>query len=464
MINKRLKRLAQRPVYFAFILASFIFFSGCSKFQSESWAQAPLNRLAKPAPPICRGETAPYQMKFEIRDESSPANLKQFLLQQSNFRDSLTAMSLRQNSYLTPTKRVPLEQWPELLDDLNFAEMPLAIDRQIAHYQQINLSGYIRLGNDVYPLAQAEKSLEVFKYLIEKDLACTVGHTYQYCLQRFNSEVRAQFNLYEPSLDPGDPRYGEPDDALFTGYYTPDISVSRIKTAIYNHAIYAMPATDSLRQSSRDLIDFHNRLAGQHLSLFYASDLFSVYLAQIQGNAHVFIQGAEHPASFYLNYSGTNGLRWRFISEYMYRMHYINNTSIHAQHQFLREHPNKQEQIYSTCPSYVYFEKTTSPPIGSGDVPVTANRTIATDENYYPFKGLLAFVQAQRPTAKQNLNTPCPAIQFQNFSRFFIDQDSGGAIRGKARADIYFGEGSYARLAAYNEDTRGNIYFLMLKK
>lgn len=446
------------------ILSLALIFSGCSKLHAARSA-ATDKRFAKAAPPICRSSVMPGRLDFEIRDQTSNKNLRRFLSDQARFRNSIADVNLRPQTYLTPTQKVPVQQWPSLVDDLNFSQMQLAIRRQIQRYQQIGLNGYIRLGSDLYPLSQAEKSLEVFSAMVKEVLACETVKPYAICQSRFEKLMKEKFNLYAPTLSPGDTRYGQSEDALFTGYYTPSISVSAVKTTNFSHAIYADPENSTLRSSSRDQIDFHHRLSGHHLSLFYAGDLFSIYLAQIQGNAHVYVTGAS-PGSpnFYLNYVGTNGLAWRFISEYMYEKHYINDTTIYSQHKFLEEHPDKQEEIYSTCPSYVYFKKTSEQPLGSDGVPVTQNRSIATDPNYYAFKGLLTFIQSQRPTHRQDLAKPCVPLHLRDFSRFVLDQDVGGAIRGKARADIYFGEGAYAQLAAFNEDNRGNIYFLMLKK
>jgi membrane-bound lytic murein transglycosylase A len=99
-------------------------------------------------------------------------------------------------------------------------------------------------------------------------------------------------------------------------------------------------------------------------------------------------------------------------------------------------------------------------------VAVTANRSIATDNDYYGFKGTLAFVKGVRPKEHQRAQAgrACLDVEFRPFSRFYLDQDIGGGVRGKARADLFFGEGAYAQLAAFNEDDRGDIYFLMLKK
>jgi membrane-bound lytic murein transglycosylase A len=170
--------------------------------------------------------------------------------------------------------------------------------------------------------------------------------------------------------------------------------------------------------------------------------------------------------NFFLTYDGDNGQRFEWLSKYMMSKGYISNPSTGAQRKYLREHPEKQEEIYSQCPSYVFFKMSTIPPQGAEGIPVTAGRTLATDNAFYAFKGLLAFVESERPvdTGTYDLEQEDPSkIAYMPFSRFFLDQDTGGAIVGKGRADIYFGLDGYAQYAATYQQQRGNIYFLLLK-
>ena len=89
-------------------------------------------------------------------------------------------------------------------------------------------------------------------------------------------------------------------------------------------------------------------------------------------------------------------------------------------------------------------------------VSLTDNRSIATDYRRYSLKGTLSFIRGQRPN-------PVGESGFRVFSRFMIDQDTGGAIKGNARADIYFGEGAYAEKAANSVNNRGQMFFLLKK-
>jgi membrane-bound lytic murein transglycosylase A len=154
----------------------------------------------------------------------------------------------------------------------------------------------------------------------------------------------------------------------------------------------------------------------------------------------------------------------------------ISDLSVESQRRYLDAHPEKWREIYGYCPSYVYFKVTSTPPLGSDSVPLTDNRSMATDRTIYSEKGLIGFVSAKRPTEDgkwkaSNSETigdrrteSQGKLPFRTFSRFFLDQDTGGAIRGRLRADLYFGEGDYAGEVAHSLKNYGDMYFLMLRR
>lgn len=407
-----------------------------------------------------------------------PRNAKPVCLTKQNFLkseelDSDSALAVeslinaeKTHNYVTPTEKLNTVNWPEIDDDLDFENLDLAIDRQLAHFGAHPPDGVLRLGGDQYPLSWAVNSLEQMKELAKQARDCLSQNSkknHAACMATFSAKLKDKFNMYRPTLVATDPRYGQEKEALFTGYYTPLIHTTTTKTGLSTHPIYGRPEQKSDRTATRVDIDFNQALANRGLELYYGLDLFEFYMAHIQGNAHVIIDG-DRGGSYFLNYAGTNGQRFEFISTYMTKKGLIPNDSIAAQKNYLDTHPDRQKEIYGVCPSYVFFRSTSTPPTGSSGVAVTANRSIATDSRYYGFKGLVSFITASRPEEEQEANQPCDHIRFRAFSRFFLDQDTGGAIRGKARADLFFGEGDYAQLAASNEVEKGNIYFLMLKR
>jgi membrane-bound lytic murein transglycosylase A len=364
-------------------------------------------------------------------------------------------------AFVTPTKLVALTDWPVLQDDLDFKELSTALSRQLERFKTSNLSGTIQLGGENYPLMHMKKSLESFLIISEVAKSCldeaTTSPQRTKCYKAFQSEMERSFNLFAPDLKPGDTRYGEPKGTFFTAYYTPLINARLAPAPGYPYPIYKKPLDPLEKKSSRNEIDFKRTLEGKGLELFYAQNLFELYLLHVQGGGKIITTDGGQIKSYYISYDGGNGLPFKFISKYMISQGMITNGSIEAQRNYLDANPQAHEEVFSYCPNYIYFKVTTHPPLGSDLVPLTDNRSLATDSGLYSAKGLLSFVVGERPASKRSQS-------FTPFSRFMIDQDTGGAIKGKARADLYFGEGDYAEKTAYSMQHRGDIYFLMLKK
>lgn len=97
-------------------------------------------------------------------------------------------------------------------------------------------------------------------------------------------------------------------------------------------------------------------------------------------------------------------------------------------------------------------------PLGNIGVPLTPGRSLALDAKILP-KGALAFISCKKPVIDSN----GVITEWKKFSRFVINQDTGGAIKGPGRADLFWGSGSYAELAAGNQKNEGQLYILIKK-
>ena len=125
---------------------------------------------------------------------------------------------------------------------------------------------------------------------------------------------------------------------------------------------------------------------------------------------------------------------------------------------YLTDHPEERNEIFAYNERYVFFRFLSDGPLGNLEVPLTPERSIATDARLFP-KGALAFIVTQRPI----LDFTGRLIAWRPFSRFVLNQDTGGAIRGLQRVDVYFGSGDEAAGAAGFMNRRGKLYFLSLK-
>lgn len=360
--------------------------------------------------------------------------------------------------YRTPTRRLSDGEVPDLQDDLTLAGLDEVIKRQLDRFDQIRLTGFIWFGGDRFPLKAVRDSLRTFRNLLREAHFCMGTKEEINCLSEFERKVKAKFAFYIPDLTTEDPRYGEPQPIFFTGYYTPLIRVSPFPTSTYKYPIFQKPADPWFSRTGRYEIDFRGGLAGQGLELFYASNLFDLYLLHLEGGGRLVWQDERgHEQTTYISYAGSNGRKWRFIVAKMLEKKWVTEPSVTYQREFVDSNPELHPEIFSYCPSYVFFKLSRQPPEGSDRVPLTDNRSIATDNNFYRFKGALAFVRTERP------RTLGKEVEMMPFSRFVLDQDTGSAIRGKGRVDFYLGEGLYAELAANTMKQRGDLFFLMLK-
>ena len=125
---------------------------------------------------------------------------------------------------------------------------------------------------------------------------------------------------------------------------------------------------------------------------------------------------------------------------------------------WLEAHPDRMDEVLHQNESFVFFKREDNGPIGSLGVPVTAFRSIATDSRVFP-RAALCFVQVDLPD-RQGMETP---DKWQSSSFFVLNQDTGGAIRGAARADIFCGNDTYAEFTAGHMSRPGRLFFLAPK-
>lgn len=342
-------------------------------------------------------------------------------------------------------------------DDKNFDYMVTAIDRQLARFAEKDLNKAIKLVGRNYVVRDQRDSLIAFRAVVLSTRQCLkIRSNKNSCWETFDAVLREKFDILKPA-----PTNPATQFARFTAYYTPLLEAQKTRSAAFPHGIYRKPAEEGLRTLSRTDIDFDLKLMSTKYPMFFTKDLLDLYLLHVQGGGKVVIKGANgKDESYYISYDGTNSLPFAFISTYMVQRGYLpaDNRSVEAQRDYLNAHPEKQEEIYNSCPNYVYFKVTNTPPLGSDAVALTDYRSIATDKSIYSAKGTLAFINV-----KQEWQAGGKPQKIQ-ISRFFLDQDTGGAIKGDARADIYMGEGANAEFTAYNLHQMGEMYFLMLKK
>lgn len=357
---------------------------------------------------------------------------------------------------ITPTERVMASMSFE--DDLDFKHLSLAINRQLENYERRGLKGTIQFGTKTYPKTALKESLVLLKEFASDAEACLQVSSRETCEAEYSARVNENFAIYRPLPKETERGYKE-KKTYFTSYYTPDFLGSKTKTAEYKNPIFSHPETETERKFTRVEIDFDRKLEGKNLEIMWVKEtLFDIYFMHIQGGGRVVLPDGS---TTYLSYSGKNGHKFEFVSKYLMDSGLMerSKTNYFTQRAFLEEHPEHQRATYATAPFFIYFKETAVEPHGLDDISLTEGRSLAWDNTIYKSLGVINFIKTVKTTHLNENGAPVK----KPFGRFFLAQDTGSAIRGNARADLYWGYGEEALFVAGKLLELGEQYFLIKK-
>lgn len=254
-------------------------------------------------------------------------------------------------------------------------------------------------------------------------------------------------------------RIGEAE-GFVTGYYEPIIDGARQQTEVYNVPVYRRPsnlfvrgttqATPSLPNKGdvfrkigrRKLVPYHDRgaiedgaIAGRGLEIVWLKSQTDLLFTQIQGSARVKL---EDGGTVRINYEAHNGFPYTPVGRILIERQIIPREQMSMQRirQWMAENPDGANELRRQNKSYVFFREVqlsdADEAVGAQGVPLTPNRSIAVDRFLHVY-GTPFFIEGELPIETETSKTP--------FRRLMIGQDTGSAIVGPARADIYFGAG-----------------------
>ncbi|HKY08987.1 MAG TPA: MltA domain-containing protein [Candidatus Binatia bacterium] len=356
---------------------------------------------------------------------------------------------------------------PGLSDDLDVQSLREAIRQSLVYLQKLPPDRVVGETPRRFTAKQVADSLLAFQPLLEL-WSC------RECVAR---EIATRFDLVPSAPDPASA------EVLFMGYYQPVIDGSLTRTEKFRVPIYGKPPdlitaervtlTPKARVErivgraqgeqfvpyySRREIDGAGVLQGQGLEIAWVENPIDVFFLHIQGSGLIRLQnGRQLP----VGYAAQNGWPYRSIGRLLIDDGKIPREEMSMQRlrHYLTENPREQDEIFSYNESYVFFRVLEGGPLGSLEVPVTAGRSIATDARLFP-KGALVWIQTEVPV----IDNAGGLTGWRPISRFVLNQDTGGAIRGLQRADLYFGTGEEPAALAGYMNRPGKMYFLMLKR
>jgi membrane-bound lytic murein transglycosylase A len=291
----------------------------------------------------------------------------------------------------------------------------------------------------------------------------------------------AQRRLVEEGLRPyrvvseiAGPKPVRSDMGLITGYYEPVLKGSRRKSGAYQTPLYAVP--DDLlnidlgelypalkgerirgRLQGKRVIPYPDRAQladGKLLSsktIVWIDSAIDAFFVQIQGSGRVQL---DDGTTVRLAYADVNGHPYRAIGRYLVEHGdlTVETATAPGLRDWLNEHPERQNEVFNSNPSVVFFreEKIVDPasgPRGALGVPLTAERSIAIDPRQLPL-GAPVFLATTHPQTGVPLR------------RLMLAQDTGGAIRGAVRADVFWGLGAVAGELAGRMRQQGALWLL----
>lgn len=238
--------------------------------------------------------------------------------------------------------------------------------------------------------------------------------------------------------------------ALFTGYYEPELQGSSQRTPRFAYPIYARPPElrDGQIYYDRATIEA-GALAGRGLEIAWLDDPVEVFFLQIQGSGRIDMADGR---ILRVGYAGRNGHEYRSVGQEMVARGMRSPEQVSAQdiRAYVRNNPTAGNALLGVNPSYVFFRiirdlTADKGPLGAMGRSITPLRSVAIDPDYTPL-GAPVWVEKAGDLP---------------FHRLMVAQDTGGAIKGPQRADIFYGTGDAAGHAAGGIKDGGRMILLL---
>ncbi|MBW4551181.1 MAG: MltA domain-containing protein [Aphanocapsa sp. GSE-SYN-MK-11-07L] len=293
------------------------------------------------------------------------------------------------------------------------------------------------------------KSLQRFRQLVVKSKSA----------RQLQAAVKREFAFYQAA---GKDNAGKVE---FTGYYEAVYPASPVPTATYRYPLYGLPPdfkqwdkphpTRTELEGTDGLQGSKGQLRG--LELVWLRDRMAAFLVQVQGSAKLQLTNGKVMT---VGYAGKTDYPYVSIGQELIKDGKLTREELTLPRliAYFQAHPQAMDTYLPRNQSFVFFKNTQGgAATGSLSVPVTPERSIATDKTLMP-PGALALIYTAIPYPNR-----AGKLEKRLVSRFTLDQDTGSAIKGPGRVDIFMGTGAKAKARAGLINTPGQLYYLLLK-
>jgi len=354
------------------------------------------------------------------------------------------------------------------MDDLDLDSLEKAVAQSILYYEKMGSKGSYCLRDKCYSSLEMIAGLETFLKIMRRDMMP----------EELERTLREEF-----IIDRAADIVGAEGKVLITGYYEPILEGSRIKTDRFRYPLYKTPEEtmvvpvdrpngqdgrdkligrlhngEVIPHFSRQEIDENGVLAGRGLEIAWVDDPVALFLLHIQGSGKIRLPDGR---LLHVTYAQSNGRPFRGLTGMMVEKGLLkeNEKSYEKMKRFLLDNPEGRQELMNYNERYVFFRIAAEGPLGALNLPLVAGRSIATDLDIYP-RGALALIKTRKPVVDEQGRI----ISWQAFSRFVLNQDTGAAIKGPGRVDLFCGTGEKAERTAGAMKEIGELYFLVKKK
>ncbi len=366
-----------------------------------------------------------------------------------------------------PLHKIKPGKYPGFLDSLDIEGLADAVDRSLVYFKRVPYNRQFSYGQDTFTAAHLMVSMETLKNFLETRPTAS----------QLASFIRSKFWVYRAA--------GNQDkEVLFTGYFEPTYPGGRIQSDSCRYPLFSrpedlyeidLPLFSETYKGHRRLVarvspetkrivpyytreqintigDFHERA----VPIAWLENRVDRFFLEIQGSGRVDLKDGT---VLRVHYAGSNGNAYRSVGRYLIDQGLIpkEQMSMQAIRTWLELNPQRMDEVLHYNESVIFFKEEEGGPYGSLGVEVTPFRSIATDSRLFP-KGALCFIEAQLPD-RVNVN---PIKEWEPASFFALNQDTGGAIKGPARADIFCGNDPYAVYTAGHMKVYGRLYVMVL--
>jgi membrane-bound lytic murein transglycosylase A len=255
-------------------------------------------------------------------------------------------------------------------------------------------------------------------------------------------------NWFKPFLV--ESRFGN-SKGLFTGYYEASLNGSKVKSEKFKYPLYAKPKDlGSDPYLSRREIE-SGALKNKDLEVIYVDDKVDLFFMHIQGSGRVRLpSGAEVRVA----YAGRNNQPFTGVANYMadHGMIERSNMSAASVREWLKKNPEKADEVMNINAAYTFFKIADGEyVVGGQGVPLTTEHSLAVDSEIMPY-GFPLWVETDLRRKDGHK---------EKYDHLFIAQDTGSAIKGVVRGDIFFGHGIDAEEKASYMASQGKYYALL---